>query len=100
MRKILLLLALIAAASSAALSQTRSLASAAVVVTRCTAADLKVTPGTADRAMGGVTGENYTITNTGSSPCSLRGFPVFQLLNAHGHPRHPAQPTNHLPGPP
>jgi hypothetical protein len=98
MLRTLLLITLIAAASSAALSQTKSMASAAAAA-RCTAAQLKVTPGQADQAMGGAAGENYIITNTGSSPCSLRGFPIFQLLDAHGHPRHTAQATNHLPGP-
>jgi hypothetical protein len=96
MREIVLMVVIIAGGSSVTLSQTKSMASAAAAP--CNAARLKVTHGEADRAMGGVNVENYTITNTGASPCSLRGFPSVQLLDAHGRPRHAAKASNDLAG--
>ncbi|MBV8856827.1 MAG: DUF4232 domain-containing protein [Acidobacteria bacterium] len=37
-----------------------------------------------DAAMGGARITDYALTNTSRAPCTLRGFPGFELLNASG----------------
>lgn len=39
-----------------------------------------------DAAMGGVRAIDYTFTNTSSAPCTLSGYPRFELLNKSGRP--------------
>src|SRR5712691_3865238 len=37
-----------------------------------------------DAAMGGVRTTGYAFTNTSSSPCTLKGYPSFEVLNRSG----------------
>lgn len=39
-----------------------------------------------DAAMGGLRSMQYFFTNTSSSPCSLKGYPRFELLDKSGRP--------------
>jgi hypothetical protein len=58
---------------------TRSLVSA-----RCYDDQLSVRHITEDAAMGGVRTIDYAFTNTSSSPCTLSGYPRFEVLNKSG----------------
>src|SRR3954451_3692165 len=53
---------------------------------QCTRAQLSLKAGDEDAAMGGVRSVNYTFTNTSSTPCTLKGYPGFVLLNRAGRP--------------
>jgi hypothetical protein len=53
---------------------------------QCSSGQLSVKAGDEDAAMGGVRTMTYTFTNTSSSPCTLNGYPVYELLNKAGHP--------------
>ncbi len=52
----------------------------------CSAAQLSVKAGDEDAAMGGQRTVTYTFTNTSTSPCTLNGYPGFELLNKAGRP--------------
>jgi len=53
---------------------------------QCTREQLSLKAGDEDAAMGGVRSVNYTFTNTSSTPCTLKGYPGFLLLNKAGQP--------------
>src|SRR5690349_7495846 len=53
---------------------------------QCSGGQLSVKAGDEDAAMGGFRTVTYTFTNTSSTPCTLNGYPAFELLNKAGHP--------------
>jgi Protein of unknown function (DUF4232) len=54
------------------------------VPARCRADQLSLRHESEDAAMGGVRNMQYLFTNTSSSPCTLFGYPRFELLNRAG----------------
>lgn len=93
MRRTLLLIALLIAASSLALGQTNVHTIRYVQTdnssasTQCRGEQLSVRHlDNDDAAMGGYRSEDFAFTNTSSSPCTLRGYPRFELLNRAGRP--------------
>src|SRR4051812_40399527 len=52
----------------------------------CSSGQLSVKAGDEDAAMGGLRTVTYTFTNTSSTPCTLDGYPGFELLNKAGRP--------------
>jgi hypothetical protein len=51
---------------------------------QCLDNQLSVSHDAEDAAMGGLRSMQYFLTNTSSSPCSLKGYPRFELLNKSG----------------
>ena len=51
---------------------------------RCHENQLMVRHVSEDAAMGGVRTTDYAFTNTSSSPCTLKGYPRFEVLNKSG----------------
>src|ERR1700686_1001631 len=108
MRRTLLLLTLIAAASSAGTSQsdprmTNTVDSPVRVpfsYASCRGADLSVRHVSEDAAMGGQNTIDYAFKNNSSSPCTLMGYPRFELLDRAGRvrPRGRAIDSQQLPG--
>jgi hypothetical protein len=106
MRGSVLLLTLIAAASTAAIGQTKASGVShfpnAVPFTSavCRGADLSVRHVTEDAAMGGHNTIDYAFKNDSTSPCTLMGYPRFELLDKSGRvrPRGRAINSQQLPG--
>jgi hypothetical protein len=99
MRRTILLLALIAIAPTLALGQSsiksvdRTSAAA-----QCLRENLSVKEGETDAAMGGVRSVPYTFTNKSSSPCTLKGYPRFEVLNSRGRVVRRAVGKEQVPG--
>lgn len=55
-----------------------------VAAERCSENQLLVRHVSEDAAMGGVRTIDYAFTNTSSSPCTLSGYPRFEVLNNSG----------------
>ncbi|MDT4895062.1 MAG: hypothetical protein QOH25_139 [Acidobacteriota bacterium] len=55
-----------------------------LVSARCSDNQLSVRHVTEDAAMGGVRTIDYAFTNTSSSPCTLSGYPRFEVLSRSG----------------
>jgi hypothetical protein len=55
-----------------------------VASARCRGNQLLVRHVSEDTAMGGVRTTGYAFTNTSSSPCTLSGYPRFEVLNKSG----------------
>ena len=87
------LLALIVAASLVAGGQanTKEIASirsgSAAAASPCRGEDLTVRHVTDDAAMGGHNTIEYAFANNSSSPCTLKGYPRFELLDRSGRVR-------------
>ena len=102
---VLLLLGLIAATSTSAMGQTRSrrvshFMNATPATSNCKGADLSVRHVTEDAAMGGHNTVDYAFKNESTSPCTLMGYPKFELLDKAGkvRPRGRAINSQQLPG--
>jgi hypothetical protein len=101
-----LLLTLIAAAPIASIGQTHVRGTGyfrnAVPVNAaiCRGADLSVRHVTEDAAMGGHNTIDYAFKNDSASPCTLMGYPRFELLDKSGkvRPRGRAINSQQLPG--
>jgi hypothetical protein len=63
---------------------------------RCRDDQLSVRHDLEDAAMGGVRSMQYFFTNTSSSPCTLKGYPRFELLNRSGRPARGGRAANGL----
>jgi hypothetical protein len=106
MRRTVLLLALITASSTAALGQTNAKRAGFVsevgsaATAPCRGADLSVRKVTSDQAMGGHVLIDYALKNNASAPCTLKGYPRFELLDKSGKVRPHGRATNSqkLPG--
>lgn len=87
MRRTIVLFTLIIAASSAARSQSGAVNGhgESLAASRCRGWQLSVRHEADDAGMGQryVT---YAFRNVSASPCTLRGFPAFTLLNRYGRP--------------
>lgn len=104
MRRTIFLLTLIAAASSLALGQS-SIKSAnagqnteSKATTRCLRDNLSIKEGETDAAMGGLRLTPFTLTNNSSSPCTLKGYPRFEVLNSKGQTVRRGVDKEQLPG--
>jgi hypothetical protein len=108
MRRTLLLLALVSSVSCLALGQS-SAASARFIqnsnssgtgggAARCLRENLSIKEGATDAAMGGVRQTDFTITNNGSAPCTLKGYPRVELLNRAGRAVRRAKSSNNWVG--
>lgn len=101
-----LLLTLVAAGSAAAIGQTNARRIGFVtndniaVAARCRGADLSVRHVTEDAAMGGQNTIEYAFKNDSTSPCTLIGYPRFELLDKAGRVRPHGRAINsqQLPG--
>jgi hypothetical protein len=93
--RVAILLAFIAAASSVAAGQTNAGASVP-----CRGEVLSVRHVSDDAAMGGHNLIDYAFKNNSSSPCMLKGYPRFELLDKSGKVRRRGRALNsqHLPG--
>ena len=101
MRRTIILLALFAAACCTAMSQPRQMNySVQLVPVAPCGADLSVRHVTDDAAMGGHNTIEYAFKNNSSSPCTLDGYPRFELLDKSGRVRRGgrAVKTERLPG--
>ena len=106
MRGMVLLLALLAGTPIAAIAQRHvrgvSYSRNAVPVASaiCRGADLSVRHVTEDAAMGGHNTIDYAFKNDSASPCTLMGYPRFELLDRSGkvRPRGRAISSEQLPG--
>lgn len=106
MRVIVLLLTLMAGAPTPVTVQTRVRGTnhfrSAVPVTSaiCRGADLSVRHVTEEAAMGGHNTIDYAFKNDSASPCTLMGYPRFELLDKSGkvRPRGRAINSQQLPG--
>lgn len=93
MRGLVLLLTLMAGAPIAAIVQTyvsgTSYFRSAAPVTSpiCRGANLSVRHVTEDAAMGGHSTIDYAFKNDSASPCTLMGYPRFELLDKSGRVR-------------
>lgn len=67
-----------------------------VAAARCLDNQLSVRHDAEDAAMGGLRSMQYFFTNTSSSPCTLKGYPRFELLNKSGRPARGGRATNGL----
>ena len=99
----LLLLTLIASASTLVLGQTNPAHIGYIqtdMSSACRGGQLSVRHVSDDAAMGGLRQIDYAFTNTSSSPCTLSGYPRFELLNRSGQPRRGGRAVNReqLPG--
>lgn len=105
MRGALLSLTLIAAASSTAMSQTNPTfinyigIPVQVALAPCRGENLSVRHVTEDAAMGGLNTIEYAFKNNSSSPCTLKGYPHYELLDKSGklRPRGRAINSQQLP---
>ena len=102
---VLLLIGLIAAISTTAMGQTPSVRvsyfmNAMPVTSRCKGADLSARHVSEDAAMGGRNTVDYAFKNESMSPCTLMGYPQFELLDKSGkvRPRGRAINSQQLPG--
>jgi hypothetical protein len=102
MRRTILLLMLIAAASSLALGQANVNNSGqnhkSRATTQCLRESLSVKEGETDAAMGGVRSVPFTFTNKSSAPCTLKGYPRFEVLSSKGRTVRRAVDKEELPG--
>jgi hypothetical protein len=107
MRASILLLALITILSSSGWGQAHpaitnylALAATTTVSSPCRRQDLSLKEGETDAAMGGVRSTNYTFTNKSQSPCTLQGYPRYELLDKAGkvRPRGRARNSSQLMG--
>ena len=102
MRRTILLLTLIAVASSLALGQTNVNNSGqnhkSRATTQCLRESLSVKEGETDAAMGGVRSTPFTLTNNSSAPCTLKGYPRFEVLNSQGRVVRRAVDKEEVPG--
>ena len=53
---------------------------------QCTYTQLSLQHEDEDAAMGGLRDMKFIFTNTSSAPCTLKGYPRFELLNKSGEP--------------
>lgn len=108
MRRTLLLITLVVAGSLLAQGQTNAKPSGEIqtghgtLLSRCRDSRLSVKHLTEfdDAAMGGVRSAKYAFTNKGYSPCTLKGYPRFELANRFGQavPGGRAVNTAQMPG--
>ena len=104
MRRTILLLAVIAATSATASGQpdprTTTYKGPIKIALPCRDQDLSVRHVTDDAAMGGQRTIEYAFKNKSSSPCSLIGYPRFELLDKVGMvpPRGRVISSQQLPG--
>ena len=104
MRRTLLLLVVIAASSATALGQpdprSTMYKGPVRIPLSCGDQDLSVRHLTDDAAMGGQRTIEYAFKNKSSSPCTLIGYPHFELLDKAGmvRPRGRAISSQQLPG--
>jgi hypothetical protein len=63
---------------------------------QCLDNQLSVRHDSEDAAMGGLRSMQYFFTNTSSSPCTLKGYPRFELLNKSGRPVRGGRAANGL----
>jgi hypothetical protein len=93
--RIAILLMLLAAASTVAAGQANAGAFAP-----CRGADLSVRHVSDDAAMGGHDLIDYALRNNSSSPCTLKGYPRYELLDRSGKVRRRGRAINspQLPG--
>jgi hypothetical protein len=104
--RVAILLALLAAASSVATGQTDTKATAYArsanvgAFAPCRGEDLSVRHVSEDAAMGGRNLIDYAFKNNPSSPCTLSGYPRFELLDRSGRVRPHGRAVNsqRLPG--
>ncbi|HEX8844643.1 MAG TPA: DUF4232 domain-containing protein [Pyrinomonadaceae bacterium] len=61
---------------------------------QCRGDQLSVRHVSEDAAMGGVRTTDYVFTNISSSPCTLKGYPRFELLNKAGRPARGGRAAN------
>ena len=104
MRQVAILIMLLAAASATA-AQTVSppvpgFHTGAHVLAPCRGADLSARHVEDDAAMGGHNISTYALRNNAASPCTLKGYPRFELLNKAGKlmPRGQAVNSRQVPG--
>jgi hypothetical protein len=90
-----ILLTLLAVAASVAAGQANSRASVP-----CRAEVLSVRHVSDDAAMGGHNLIDYAFKNDSTSPCTLKGYPRYELLDRSGKVRRGGRAINsqHLPG--
>jgi hypothetical protein len=94
MRRTLFLLALSMTASSLAMGQTNSSHTAYIQADEARASmqcrgdqlSVRSIPDSLDAAMGGVRSMDFAFKNISKSPCTLKGYPRFELLNRSGRP--------------
>jgi len=104
MRQSTILIMLLLAASAAAAQSVIPLAPGFHIgpqeVAPCRGADLSVRHVDDNAAMGGQNLSTYAFRNNAASPCSLKGYPRFELLNKTGKlmPRGVAVNSRQLPG--
>ena len=60
--------------------------SRSLVSSRCRDNDLSLRHDPEDAAMGGLRSMQFFFTNTSSAPCTLEGYPSFQLVGKSGKP--------------
>ncbi len=104
--RVAILLTLAAAASSVTVGQTNIKETAYIHSTNvgtfvpCRGEDLSVRHVTDDAAMGGHYLIDYALRNNSSSPCTLKGYPRFELLDRSGKVRRRGRASNSqkLPG--
>ena len=104
--RVAILLTLLAAASSVAAGQANIKGTAYAVSANggafalCGGGDLSVRHVTDDAAMGGHDLIDYAFKNNSPSPCTLIGYPRFELLDGHGKVRRQGRAVNsrRLPG--
>jgi hypothetical protein len=102
MRRTLLLFALIMTASSLAMGQTNSRHivyiqngnSGAAAQCRGDQLSARSIPDSLDAAMGGVRSMDFAFKNTSTTPCTLKGYPRFELLNRSGRPARHGRAVN------
>jgi hypothetical protein len=106
LRRTILLLTLITASSTAALGQTNAkrvgfvTEAGSAATAPCRGADLSARHVTDDAAMGGHNLIDYAFKNDSATPCTLMGYPRFELLDKSGKVRPHGRATNsrELPG--
>lgn len=102
MRRTLFLLALTLAAASLAQGQTNSghlaylQADEGNAATQCRGDQLSVRsiPDSLDAAMGGDRSLDFAFRNSSKSPCTLKGYPRFELLDRSGRPARRGRAVN------
>lgn len=102
MRRTLLLLALIMAAASLAPGQTNSSHTAHIQADEARASiqcrgdqlSVRSIPDSLDAAMGGVRSMDFAFKNISNSPCTLKGYPRFELLDRSGRPARHGRAVN------
>src|SRR5262249_48218379 len=53
-------------------------------ISQCQGVNLAIKQIDTDAAMGGVRTADYSVTNKSSAPCTLQGYPRFELLDRNG----------------